>query len=390
MVVIAAIIIGLFGGTFSVAMMNGMVQRRIVSVVHQEAAHIQLHHSEFQANKDPEHTISSPQALLNDIAAEPEVKAVSKRLITLGMASTARKNRGVNIISIQPEQEKKVSSVHQLLLDSTNTYFEGRTRMPILIGKQFAEKMNLKLRSKVLLTLQGEDGYQTGGSFRVVGIFKTDNSTFNEANVFVRQKDLSAIAGFSTESAHEIAILLHTIEQTDAFKTKMEEKYATLKVDSFKTLSPDVAILAEYMDFYLLFFIGIILLALGFGIVNTMLMVVLERVKEFGMLMAIGMTKARVFTMILLETVYLVFFGGVIGMTISHFLTVYYGKVGIDLSSYAEGFEALGYSSVLRPSIDFSNYLNISMLILLTGVIASIYPAIKAIKLKPAEAIRTI
>ncbi len=389
-VVIIAIIIGLFGGTFSVALMNGMIQRRIKSVIKQETAHIQLHHPDFLANNDPEFLINDFEKVSSSLKKLAEVKAISSRYIVQGTASTARKTRGVKVISIDPEKEKEVSELNELLIDSVSSFFEKRTRYPVLIGKQLADKLNIRVGKKLMLTFQGADGYQTAGSFRVVGIYKTDNSGFNEVNVFVRHKELIKLGAIAPDAKHEIAVLLNTTEHTKNVSQKLKETFPELKVDTYLTLTPDIAMMMEYMDFFMLFFVAIILMALGFGIVNTMLMVVLERVKEFGMLMAIGMTKARVFSMILLETVYLLLFGGGIGMAISHFLTLYFGEVGIDISMYAEGFEALGYAPILKPEIGFSNYLSISFLIILTGIIASVYPAVKAIKLKPAEAIRTI
>jgi len=146
---------------------------------------------------------------------------------------------------------------------------------------------------------------------------------------------------------------------------------------------------AEMLDIMLYFFMVIILFALGFGIVNTMLMVVLERVKEIGMLMAIGMNRMRVFKMIMLETVYLSLTGGIVGMLLGAGIISFFGKTGIDLSIYAEGLNNIGYASIIYPSIGIDYYVNTVIMVILTGIIASLYPARKALKLNPAEAVRT-
>ena len=133
----------------------------------------------------------------------------------------------------------------------------------------------------------------------------------------------------------------------------------------------------------------IIMAALAFGIVNTMLMVVLERTKELGMLTAIGMNKRKVFSMIMLESVFLSVIGGIAGMLIAWLVIALTAKNGINFLQYAEGMEAFGYSAHVFPQINATFFLMMTVLVILTGILSSVYPAIKALKLNPVEAIRT-
>jgi ABC-type antimicrobial peptide transport system permease subunit len=119
-----------------------------------------------------------------------------------------------------------------------------------------------------------------------------------------------------------------------------------------------------------------------------MLMVILERTKELGMIMAIGMNRFRVFKMIMYETTMLAIVGGILGILVSVLFTSYFGRVGIDISSVAKGFESLGYSSVMHPVLEFIDYVEVIIMVMLTGIIASIFPTIRALKMKPVEAIR--
>jgi len=133
---------------------------------------------------------------------------------------------------------------------------------------------------------------------------------------------------------------------------------------------------------------SIIMLALGFVIVNTMLMVVLERTRELGMIMAIGMNKKKVFTMIFYETSLLGFLGAMIGITVSAMFVWHFGSSGLSISSFTEGFEAFGYSTVVHPVLDSRDYAEVIAMVFVTGLIASIFPTIRALKMKPVEAIR--
>ena len=157
---------------------------------------------------------------------------------------------------------------------------------------------------------------------------------------------------------------------------------------TWKEIKPQLAILEGFVGVELYVILGIILFALAFGIVNTMLMVVLERVRELGMLMAIGMNKAKIFKMIMLETLLLTTTGGVVGMILSGILLLSFGHRGIDLSSVSKGMESLGYEAMIYPKISLQYYLNLSLMIIVTGVLSSIYPSRKALKLRPAEAVR--
>jgi ABC-type antimicrobial peptide transport system permease subunit len=120
-----------------------------------------------------------------------------------------------------------------------------------------------------------------------------------------------------------------------------------------------------------------------------MLMVVLERVKELGMLMAVGMSKTKVFTMITLETIFLSLTGGITGMAMSEAVVSVFHRRGLDFSMFSEGFEAYGFPSMIFPEVKPEYYIILTLLVIFTAVASSIYPALKALRLDPADALRT-
>jgi ABC-type antimicrobial peptide transport system permease subunit len=142
------------------------------------------------------------------------------------------------------------------------------------------------------------------------------------------------------------------------------------------------------MDYFGYVFLIIILFALAFGIVNTMLMVVIERTKEIGMLKAIGMINSRIFNMIMLETIFLSIIGGLVGLAISILCIEYYGNHGFSLEAFKEGYNSLGFSSMVYPKNDYQFYVSTTILVIITAILSSIYPARKALKLRAVEAIK--
>jgi len=246
-----------------------------------------------------------------------------------------------------------------------------------------------KTRSKIVLTFQDASGNITGAAFRIAGIYSITNSVYEGMNVFVRYEDLARIANIDSAAVHEIAMLIEDREFSASVGNTLQDEFKNITVRTWKEIQPDLALTTDYIQITYYIVITFILLALGFGIVNTMLMAVLERIKELGMLMAIGMNKKRVFLMIMLETVFLTLTGAVVGMALSVGVIALTQSTGIDLSKYAEGFQAIGYSAIVYPKLDYSFFFSVTLLVIATGILSSIYPAIKALKLNPVEATRT-
>lgn len=389
-VVIFAIASGLVGGLFSSAWMNGMAVQRVQSTFALETAHIQFHHPEFSDNFDIKKTIKSTKSKLKEIAETEGVKAVTSRYKTSAMAATANKNMGVTLVGVRTEGEKAVFDLYKKIDTASGSFFETNRKNSIVISKALAKELKVKLKSKVVLTFQDYNGEITGAAFKVVGIFKTDNSTWDKMHVFVRGDDLARVLEIPDDESHEIDILLDDYTQASIMSEQMQKKYGDILSEDWSEIQPYISFLTDYMDIMMGVFMLIILGALGFGIVNTMLMVILERTRELGMLMAIGMTKRRVFMMIMLETLFLALVGALIGEVLSMLLIHYYGIKGIDISSMAEGMESVGYSAITFPVLEAYRYFQITLMVIIIGILASIYPAIKGLKLDPAEAIRTV
>ena len=249
--------------------------------------------------------------------------------------------------------------------------------------------LDYRLRNKIQITLSDTMGSPVQGTFRVCGIFRTSNSGFDQATVFVNAPDLAALVSSGNMLIHEIALVTGDIGKADMIRDRLAGAAPGNVVSTWKDLAPDAAMMNDFMIVYYLMFIGIVMFALAFGIINTMMMTILERTRELGMLMAIGMNRRRVFSMIMLETIFLTSVGAVAGMVAGWALVGWLGKTGIHFSSWGEGFEAIGYAATVYPVINPQFFLLIMVMVICTAVISSIWPARRALKLDPAEAIRT-
>jgi ABC-type lipoprotein release transport system permease subunit len=212
---------------------------------------------------------------------------------------------------------------------------------------------------------------------------------YEEMNVFVRSADLAGIIQIDPQACHEIAIKVTDNNMETEILNRIQPLFPGLDVKGWRELMPEVSVAEESIDVSMIVFIIVILVGLSLAIINTMLMAVLERVKEIGMLMAIGMNRKRVFNMILLETVFLTISGMVVGIIIATLLSLYFGKTGIDISMGTEVYESMGYASVIYPVLSTIIIVNVAVMVVIASILSAIYPAIKALKLKPADAIRS-
>ena len=386
LIIIAAITFGLWGGIFSSAIMVGMMESMVETAISRDLSHIQIHKKDYDKDKDVRNFIPDGINVLNNIRSVKGVQAASGRTKIIGMAASPSSSYGVEIIGIVPEDSKQVTDIYAKLIEGS--YFKSDRKNPILIGRKLAERLNLKLRSKVVLSFQNLEGGIAYIACRVVGIFKTNSSQFDEMNVYVAQSDMFRILE-SDPIIHEIAIRSEAVETIDLVRDNLLNLFSNLQVESWKDMAPELAYLSQTTGIYMYIFVGIILFALLFGITNTMLMSVVDRIRELGVLIAIGMKKSKVFIMIVLESVLLSLTGGFCGIGVGVLTIAYYGNSGIDLTAISGSLESFGATTILYPFLPAMMYIILTIMIVIAANIAALLPAWKATHLVPSEAIRT-
>lgn len=385
LIITIAIAFGLWGGLFSGAVMMGMVESVVETAINRDLSHIQIHKMDYSKEKEIVNYIPGSIHVLENIRKIDGVKMVSGRTLINGMISSPTSSFGTKIIGINPESAKQVTDIHQSLVEGK--YFGEKYRNQIIVGKKLTERLDLKLRSKVVLSFQNLEGEITYIACRIVGIYKTASTLFDESNAYVQQNDLFRVLN-SEPVFHEIAIRVDNTEQITPVADLIKSKYESLEIKTWSQLAPEVAFLSETTEIYTYVFVAIILLALLFGITNTMLMSVVDRIREFGVLLAIGMKKGRVFVMIVLETLLLSFTGGIVGTLISVLSIAYFSGSGMDLSAIAASLESFGASTMLYPFLPMAMYVILTVMIIIAANIAALLPAWKAMHLVPSEAIR--
>jgi putative ABC transport system permease protein len=386
LIIVAAITFGLWGGLFSGAVMIGSMESMVETAISRSISHIQIHKPDYEKDKDVRNVLPDGIKILNQVRSVDKVEAVAGRTLVMGMAASPTSSYGVQITGIVADDSRKITNIHTSMIEGD--YFVPDRKNQILVGKKLADRLNLKMRSKVVLSFQDLKGDIAYIACRVVGIYKSSSTMYDELNVFVQQKDLFRI--FETEPiVHEIALRSQHSDDIDSVKAQLKAQFPGLQIEAWNDLAPELAYISETTALWSYIFVGIILFALLFGITNTMLMSVVDRTKEFGVLIAIGMKKWKIFSMIILETIFLSLTGGLVGMGVGALTIGYYNNSGIDLSSISTSLESFGVSTMLYPALPMAMYIILTIMIVLAANVAALLPAWKATHLVPSEAIRT-
>lgn len=388
LIIMTAMTLGIFAGMFLTSFMKGMGKQRVESALKTEVSHIQINQPGFHDNVDLSLFIENTKEIENTLDTMSSIEAYSKHVIVQSMIKTSKSSVASMIIGVDPEREVLVTDLQDQIIEGT--YLNADKRNKIVISKKLAKKLDVGLKKKIIISLVNLNGDIDGDAFKVVGIYETSNAMYDDMHVFVRNEDLARIAGMDSDKAHMYSINLKEGADMAMASDSLMHKLPLNEVEDWKKANPILSYTNDAMDQYMIVLMAIIMLALFFGIVNTMLMAILERTRELGMLMAIGMNKKRVFLMIMLETVMLSLSGAVGGIILGSVVNGYFSRYGLDLSVWGEGLESIGYDPIIYFVSDFNSIVIIVVNVMVTGIFAAIYPAIKALKLRPSEAIRAI
>jgi ABC-type lipoprotein release transport system permease subunit len=306
-----------------------------------------------------------------------------------GVASNARHASGVTILGIDPESEAGISFIGDAVADGR--YLEGGETLGILAGRAMVENMETRIGNKLILMSQDAEGEIASRAFRIVGVFQAEMEATEKQFVFITRaaaRDMLKLKG----GVSEICIRLPSHRTAEKIAAALRSKLPAgdYAVHTWRDLLPVVtATLKMYDGFVLLWYLAVFF-AMGFGIVNTILMAVMERIREFGLLKALGMKPAWILGEVLSESFWILLIGIVCGNLLG-FLSVYATSwTGIDLSSFAAGVEYFGMPRVIYPAVRGQDVFAANLVVLLLGILVSVYPAVKASRFTPVQAMARV
>jgi ABC-type lipoprotein release transport system permease subunit len=385
---LAAIAIGLWGMIWMTALMRGMVDQMIDSAINTLSGHVQIHAEGFLDDPSIERTVpplrDNPalQALLDS----PRVTHWSERIRVPAVIRSERDVLGVTLVGIDPQQENGLSFIADSVTEGE--YLAGVDDQHVLVGRKLLERLETKSGRRIVLMSQDPDNNIAERGFRIGGVFDTDLQATETSYVFAGIETVRAMLKMG-DGVSEISLLGPDYRNLDALAADVRAAAGEADTKTWLELDPYMATMLGVMDGVILIWFGIIFVALSFGLVNTLLMAVFERTREIGLLQALGMPPANILIMVLVESLIMLLIGLLAGNLLS-WLTILPIQDGIDISGVAAGLEWAGMSSVLLPAVKPSDVLLANAIVLVLGIVASLFPAWRASRKVPVEAITRI
>ena len=388
LIMLTAIAIGLWGMIWMTALMRGMVDQMIDSAINTLSGHVQIHAEGFLDDPSIERTIPPVRdnPALQSLLDSARVTHWSERIRVPAVIRSERDVLGVTLVGIDPQQESGLSFIADSVTEGE--YLAGVDDQHVLVGRKLLERLETKSGRRIVLMSQDPDNNIAERGFRIGGIFDTDLQATETSYVFAGIETVRAMLGMG-DGVSEISLLGPDYRNLDALAADVRAAAGEADTKTWLELDPYMATMLGVMDGVILIWFSIIFVALSFGLVNTLLMAVFERTREIGLLQALGMPPANILFMVLVESLIMLLIGLLAGNLLS-WLTILPIQDGIDISGLAAGLEWAGMSSTLLPAVKSSDVLLANAIVLVLGIAASLFPAWRASRKVPVEAITRI
>ncbi len=386
-IVLVAIAVGLGGALLTMAVNYGMVYQMVETAIRTELGDLQLHGQGFRMKPGLE--IRVPLAGVGDGAPLrdlPSVEAWAPRLRSEGLVFSPRASVGVRLVGIDPEREARVSVLESSIV--SGRYLNGGRRR-VLLGHRLADRLQVGVGDKIVVSAQDVHGDMTGEAFRVAGLFRTPSRDLDDATVFLRLDEGQRMLDVPREVS-ELVVVARPGTDLDALRARIARRVGSdFEVETWRQIRPLLVSMIRSFDQMGWIVYAAVFIAMAFGIANVLLMSIFERIREIGILLAIGMPPGRMVAVILLESWLLTLGGVLLGFALGFGAVLLLGD-GIDLSAWGEGLEALGVPSRIVPVVRASDVTVPVAVATLTALVASLWPALRAVRIRPADAVRHV
>ncbi|MEE4254573.1 MAG: FtsX-like permease family protein [Desulfuromusa sp.] len=368
----------------------GVYADMIESGVRAGTGHLVVYRQGYADSRD-EKLSFNPQDLVEEISQIDGVEAVLPRLYLPGLAQSSRESRGILLNGVVPAAEKKVNPFLRNLPD--DQWLTSQKGREAILGSRLMKELQLQPGNKFVVTMQHQSGELVSEMFRVRGVITTGIKSVDKSMLMVGRHRAATMVG-SSGNIHELAIVLENQDVDRFVLPKIKELlrlHPDLEVLSWAQAMPNLynAIRLDYASQKFIFVI--MLLIVTIGVINTLLMSVMERFREFGIILAVGASITRLRTLVFLEALLLGLVSMVLGSILGSLATWYLQAVGIDMRNFISEtleFGGVVFDPILRAGWDVVWMAKIAAYLLLLSLLAAVYPSIKAGRISPAAAIR--
>jgi ABC-type lipoprotein release transport system permease subunit len=387
LIMLGAVVVGVWAMIFMTALTMGMVNDMIEDSISVLPGHVQVHHPDYLDDPNVANLLPMPDDEIEATFASAGLRAWAARIKVPAVVSSERESRGVTLLGIDPQREEPMSFVDYDAVDGR--FLEGPDDDGLVIGHKLAETLETELGKRVVLMSQDPDNDIADRGFRVVGLFSADVEAYEEQYVFAGKGTVQELLGVG-DRVTSIVVLGDDYRNVEPVYEKVRALVdGGVTVSRWTELDSYLGTMLRVMDGFVLVWVIVIFLALSFGLVNTLVMAVFERVREIGLMLALGMKPSSILGQIVIESMMLLVIGLAIGNLLA-WATIKPLEGGIDISVVAEGMAMMGAASVLYPQLRVEDVILANTVVLILGFFASLSPAWRASRLQPVEAITKV
>ncbi|HJP04042.1 MAG TPA: FtsX-like permease family protein [Gammaproteobacteria bacterium] len=389
-ITLAAIASGLAAIIVFFGLSNGFHDQWITNSVRVYTGHIVVFAENYRDDRNLNRAISNIDDLTARLEILPGVEAVTPRIHINGLVSTARNSSVAVIRAVDPARETQINGLRERII--VGSYFEDDAHRQILLGYKMAKRLNADPGEKIVLMVQGADGSIGAELFRLQGIFRIGAIDLDGSLAIIGLADGQNLAAMDDKVTEAVLILDSPSEvaaTAGVLATELDgSAYEILQWDELLPQAKEMIGLSNVFTYILLV---IILIVVSLGILNTMLMSIMERTREFGIMRALGTRPAQIVRLVLLEAICLGVLGVLLGVSLGVAINGFLGTSGIDLSRWSGAMDLISsLKPVIYPTIHPGRIAIAAFAAFLATLLAAIYPALRAARLSPAAAIRSL
>ncbi len=386
LITILAIGVGLGGLIFLWGYKDGGAHGMLESATSLFTGHLQVHALGFERNFSPELAIADPEPLIRKLEAHPAVAAVTRRVKSRVLIGTSEYSQGALLLGVDHEQEGRVTRIAAFV--QRGSFLAGSGQKEILLGDRLAQKLGLEVGDKAVVMAHGADGMLNGYAYRVRGIFHAGTRMMDEQVAYTDLAAAQELLGIDT-GVSELTLRLRqlsSIPEVLAFlgQTADPTRYEVL---TWNQAEPEAEQIADWAEGVVRVIVVAMTVVIAVGIMNTVVMSVLERTREFGVMLAIGVKPRQLVGLIFLETILLESLGILAGLLFGYGLVGYFARVGIPLWGAAEGVSTGFLTPIVYTRVSPEHVLASILILIVVTSVAALYPAFKAGRVEPITAI---
>ena len=389
---LASIAFGVFLAIISMAAQDRNWQDMIDLGARMGGGHVTVQHPEYLDTPSLSRTVTGTGALIEAAAGDPEITRAVDRIAGQLMVSTARESYGASFIAFDPDAED-ATTLSYLEAVADGEMFAADDPTGMVLGAQLAQNLGADIGDKVVYTASDRGGEIVAGLGRVNGLLRTGAPSVDVGVVLLPIAAVRDVLGFAPDEATQVALFITDHRDSETLAARLQDELGSVAsaVPWFEG-RPDLYTFIAMKVGGGVVMVVIIALMVAAGIFNTVFVSVMERLREFGIMMAVGFSPAKLFRLVVYESVWL----GVIGLGLAALVTIgpylYLSTIGIDMGAMlgdaSTEISGVAMATTLRFGIYPENVVRIAILAFVAVVLAGIYPAWRAGRVEPVESIR--